>query len=153
MSHKKYDVYIAGSMTGRKVCTVLMERWIACAILEKNDLTYYNPANNEGLEKMKNNSLISNAFDKKRMVQFVKKDLNAVSQCKAVLNISGDLPSEGSTWEMAYAVYHRQIPVHIFAPERKKGAKMTFTNILVDGIHDSLYAAIRAIKKDIKEIQ
>jgi hypothetical protein len=150
MAHK-WDVYIAGSMTNRPVREVLMERAEAKALLACFDLTYYDPAADELLELMDPEAIISNAFDKYRMARFVSKDLNAVSQCRAILNITGDLPSEGSDWEMAFAVYHRQIPVHLVAPLRVSGEKMSFTNILVDGLHNSLAEAIIAVDKALKE--
>lgn len=146
-----YDVYIAGSMTGRKVRDVLFERAEAKALLSVYGLTYYDPAQDEGLEAMDPEAIISNAYDLEKMRTYVKKDLNAVAQSRAVLNISGDLPSEGSSWEMAFAVYSRQIPVFLVAPKRWSGQKMTFTNILVDGIYFSLTDAVVATAKALKE--
>src|SRR5450755_3519108 len=127
-----YDVYIAGAMTHRKIGSVLLERAETKALLSAYGLTYYDPAENEGLEKHEDmNDIISNAFDRPRMEAFVKKDLQAVSQSRSVLNISGDLQSDGTLWEMAFAVFHRFIPVHLVAPQRVSQAKMSFTNILV----------------------
>lgn len=146
-----WDIYLAGSMTGRKVSEVLFERAEAKALLTAYGLSYYDPADGEGLEFMESDAIISNAFDEPRMRSFVKKDLAAVAACKAVLNLTGDKSSDGSSWEMAFAIYHRQIPVHIIAPERLTGAKMGFTNILVDGIHEHLVDAVIAVDKAIKE--
>src|ERR1700719_1010764 len=128
-----WDIYLAGSMTGRKIKEVLKERQEAKILLQQAGLTWHDPSDDENLDNLDPESTISNAFDLPRMEHFVKKDLNAVSQCGCVLNITGDMASEGSLWEMAYAVYHRQIPVYIVAPARKAQAKMTFTNVLVDG--------------------
>ena len=144
--NSKYDVYLAGSMTGRPVGEVRLERAEACAVLSTMGLTWYDPAENEGLERLDPQSLISNAFDRDRMEAFVKKDLAAVAASRAVLHLTGDLASEGSNWEMAYAVWQRQIPVHLVAPLRVLGVKMSFTNILVDGVHENLYFACKAIK-------
>lgn len=151
MKNNSFDVYIAGSMTGRKVRDVLLERAEAKALLACFYLTYYDPAADEMLELMDPDSVISNAYDASRMAKFVSKDLNAVAHCRAVLNITGDLASEGSDWEMAYAVYHRQLPVHLVAPKRLSGAKMSFTNILVDGLHNTLADAIIAVDRTLKE--
>lgn len=146
------DVYIAGAMTGRKVCEVLLERAEAKALLTAYGLTYYDPAEDENLEALPIDSIISNAFDVVKMSSFVSKDLAAVSSCRSVLNITGDIQSDGSSWEMAYAVYYRMIPVHLIAPLRVSGSKMSFTNILVDGLHKSLPDAIVAIDKALKEL-
>lgn len=151
MAH--WDVYIAGSMTGRQISYVLQERYFVRDLLTLYGLTYYDPAESEGLERCNPFTLISNSYNKKRMKKYVSKDLKAVSECRSILNITGDLPSEGSNWEMAYAVWYRHIPVHLVAPLRVKGSKMTFTNILVDGLHKDLMSAIKAIKRDIKENQ
>jgi len=147
----QYSVYIAGSMTGRKIKDVLFERAETKALLSAYGLTWYDPADNEGLEAKNGEDVISNAFDLPRMKSFVSKDLAAVSHSRAVLNINGDLASEGATWEMSFAVYHRFIPVHIVAPKRLSGAKMTFTNVLVDGIHATLNDAIFALNENLKE--
>lgn len=148
-----FDVYLAGSMTGRKVKEVLEERRRAKNLLSANGLSYYDPAENEGLENMDGESVISNSFNKARMLVYVKKDLAMVADSRCVLNITGDLASEGSCWEMAYATFYRQIPVHIVAEMRISGEKMTFTNILVDGIHSSLTDAVIAVDKDLKRGQ
>ena len=145
----QWDVYLAGSMTGRTIAQVLTERSNARHWLDVAGLTYYDPAEDEDLDKLQYNTIISNAFNKKKMKSYVSKDFAAISECKTILNLTGDLPSEGSTWEMAYAVLYRRIPVHLIAPERRKGAKMTFTNILVDGLHKDLKSAIKAIKKEV----
>lgn len=146
-----FDVYIAGAMTGRSIWEVNAERAVAQALLCSMGLTFYDPSDDEGLELKDPDSLITNAFDQTKMKEYVSKDLAAVSNCRAVLNITGDLASDGTNWEMAYAVWQRRIPVHIVAPERLKGAKMSFTNILVDGIHSELYYACEAIRKKLQE--
>jgi hypothetical protein len=147
----QFDIYLAGSMTGRSVGDVLNERAKAKELLKAASLTWYDPADNEGLDKLDKSAIISNAFDKPKMKAFVSKDLNAVSRCRAVLNITGDLPSEGSTWEMAYATFYRLIPVVLVAPERLKGSKMTFTNILVEGMFNTLEEAICHISTALSE--
>jgi len=147
----QYDVYIAGSMTGRLVGEVLAERRFVRGLLDVAGLTYYDPALGEGLERRNPQSTISNAFDQKRMNSFVKKDLGAVAESRAILNINGDMISDGACWEMAYAVFYRHTPVHIVAPKRYTKEKMGFTNILVDGIHKDLGKAIKAVKKAVKE--
>lgn len=146
-----YDVYIAGSMTGRKVKEVLLERAETKALLSAYDLSYYDPAEDEGLEKLDPNWIISNAFDEPQMKKYVSKDLAAVAKSRAVLNITGDMPSDGSSWEMAFAVFHRFIPVHLVAPQRLSKAKMSFTNILVDGLHETLGEAIFVLNEKLKE--
>lgn len=145
------DVYIAGSMTGRKIGSVLLERAETKALLSAYGLTYYDPAENEGLELHEDmNDIISNAFDLPKMTEFVKKDLNAVAHSRAVLNINGDLASEGALWEQAFATYHRFIPVVIVAPLRCTGEKMTFTNVLVTKMVPTLQEAVFYISELLK---
>lgn len=147
----QYDVYIAGAMTGRTVESVICERAWAKVYLKYAGLTYYDPAEDEGLQKCSFDAVISTAFNKRRMRRFVSKDLAAVAESRCILNLTGDMHSDGTAWEMSYAVWYRQIPVHLVAPLRNTGEKMGFTNILVDGVHKDLASAIRAIKKSLKE--
>lgn len=152
MDNKTYDVYLAGSMTGRKIGSVLLERAEAKALLSAYGLSVYDPADNEGLEQHEDmNDIISNAFDLPKMTEFVKKDLNAVTHSRAVLNINGDMSSEGALWEMAFATYHRFIPVYLVSPQRVTQAKMTFTNVLVTGMYETLQEAIFALSEKLKE--
>jgi len=145
----QYDVYLAGAMTGRKVSEVLKERYIAHGLLRKAGLTFYCPAADEELEGFKPGHIISTAYNKEKMDWYVKKDLGAVAASRSVLNINGDRMSDGAAWEMAFAVYHRQIPVYIVAPERSVGLKMGFTNILVDGIFPTVEEAVKALKEKL----
>jgi hypothetical protein len=142
-----FDVYLAGSMTGRKIKDVLQERANAHYILKAYGLTYYDPASDEGLENLDPNTVICNAFDRPQMEKFVKKDLAAIAQCKALLNITGDLPSEGTDWEMAYATFYRIIPIVLVAPKRHSGARMSFTNILVNGCFETLEEAVQEVQR------
>jgi nucleoside 2-deoxyribosyltransferase len=147
---RTYDVYLAGAMTGRKISEVLKERYKAHGLLRKAGLTFYCPAADEELEGYKPSHIISTAYDKRKMDWFVKKDLAAVAASRSVLNLNGDRISDGAAWEMAFAVYHRQIPVYIVAPERSIGLKMGFTNILVDGIFTTQEEAIKALAKELQ---
>lgn len=146
-----HDIYLAGAMTGRRIRDVLLERAEAKALLSAYGLSWYDPADDEGLEDMDQEAFISNAFDKDRMKKYVSKDLLAVSQSRAVLNLTGDMASDGTAWEQAYAIFHRFIPVHLVAPIRLSGSKMGFTNILVDGLHENLQEAIFALNEKLKE--
>lgn len=145
-----YDVYVAGAMTGRKVSEVLKERYYAHGLLRKAGLTFYCPAADEELEGYKPDHVISTAYNKSKMVWYVKKDLAAVAASRSVLNLNGDRMSDGAAWEMAFAIYHRQIPVYIVAPERATGLKMGFTNILVDGIFTNAEEAVKALRKELR---
>lgn len=147
----KYAVYLAGAMTGRKVRDVLRERDEAKKLLLAYGLSWYDPADDEGLETLDQDSIISNAFDKPKMKAFVSKDLAAVASSACVLNINGDMASEGALWEAAFAVFHRFIPVYLVAPLRVDGEKMTFTNILVDGLYNNVNEAIFALNEKLKE--
>ena len=146
-----YDVYIAGSMTGRKIQDILFERAETKALLSAYGLSWYDPAEGEGLEEQDSNAVVSNAFDFPKMESFVKKDLAAVAASRSVLNINGDMSSEGALWEMAFATYYRFIPVFLVAPLRVSGAKMTFTNVLATAMYGTLQEAVFALNEKLKE--
>lgn len=147
----KYDVYIAGAMTGRKVGDVLAEREQAKVLLSAYGLTHYCPADDEGLEGLPYDTIISNAFDRPKMHKYVTKDLAAVAESRSVLHLNGDMSSDGCSWEMAFAVFHRFIPVFLVSPLRVSGEKMSFTNILVDGMYNNLQEAVFALNETLKE--
>ena len=146
-----YNVYLAGAMSGRNLDEVLREREQAKKLLREQGLTFYDPASDEDLNEVSKKGWINNNFNKSRMEWYVKKDLKAVSQCDCVLNITGDLMSDGCAWEMAFAVYARQLPVYIVAPLRKSRKKMGFTNILVDGIFNTVEEAVCHISNKVLE--
>jgi hypothetical protein len=147
----RYDIYICLAMTGRKVREVLLDCAETKALLSAYGLSFYCPADDEGLEKLDPESVISNAFDEERMRRYVTKDLAAVGNSRALLNVTGDRQSDGCLWEMAFATFHRFIPVHIVAPQRVTKAKMSFTNILVDRCHETLGEAVFALSEKLKE--
>jgi Domain of unknown function (DUF4406) len=140
-----FDVYIAGGMTGRRVGQVLLERATAKAMMKLAGLTWYDPAEDEGLEKFDDGHVITTAFNFFTMKSYASKDFKALTQCRSVLNLTGDIQSDGAGWEMAYAVWQRQIPVVMVAPKRHSGELMGFTNIMVDKICPTLPEAIKEI--------
>jgi hypothetical protein len=139
------DVYLCGAMTGRPVVYVLKERRLAKELLIQAGLTYYDPAEDEHIEDFKDAHIITTAFDFFTMKSYASKDFKALTQCRSVLNLTGDIQSDGSGWEQAYAVWQRQIPVVIVAPKRFSGELMGFTNIMVDKICPTLPDAIKEI--------
>jgi nucleoside 2-deoxyribosyltransferase len=147
-----YDVYLAGAMTGRKVKDVLAERHHAHQVLRDAGLTYYCPAADEGLEILDQDAVISTSYDFDKMKAYVKKDLAAVAASRAVIHLSGDRISDGAIWEMGFAVYHRQIPVILVAPNRQMGKTMGFSNVLADAICYNVEEAVIELKKRLEAI-
>lgn len=146
----QYHVYLAGAMGGCFVNDVIETREYAKGLLRKAGLTYYDPAEDEGLVPQRN-SIISLYYSKVKMLRFVEKDLAAVAESRCILNLTGDRVSDGVTWEMAYATFYRQIPVYCVAPQRAKGELMGFTNILSDKLFKDIESAVRFIKKDLQK--
>lgn len=144
----QYQVYIAGAMGGRRVSEVLAERRWARAWLNVKGLSFYDPAQDEGLDKLHPNCIISLKYSKAKMKRFVNKDLAAVAESKYVLNLTGDRISDGTAWEMAYATFYRLLPVYCVAPKRANGELMGFTNILSTHLFDTIKAAVCAIAKE-----
>lgn len=146
----QFDIYLAGAMGGRTVHDVWNERCIARICCEKLGLTYYDPAEDEGVYKWPKNQIISTEYSRAKMQKFVSKDLTNVSECRAVLNLTGDRLSDGTAWEMAYAAFYRHIPVYVVSPRRKSGELMGFTNILADKLFKDTYSALKYIKVSLE---
>lgn len=142
-----FDIYVAGSMTGRKISEVLKERQKARELLELNGLTYYDPAVSEGLELLSQNSVISNAFDASSMDFFIKKDFEAVHNSRCLLNLTGDLSSDGTGWEMAEMKRVLKRPVIVIGTNMFSGLRMNFTARCVDRVCPDIHSAIKAVKE------
>jgi nucleoside 2-deoxyribosyltransferase len=128
MKKNKRRVYLAGSMAARPVWEVLLERLIARRECSFVGLASYDPAKNE-LEHLDRRCRISSSYNIKTMKNFVRKDEAALDRCQAVLVITGDRSSDGTSWEMARAYYHLNIPIVVVSDRRRKGKLMGFTNI------------------------
>lgn len=126
---KRFDVYIAGAMHGRKVRDVLIERARAKDALWHLGISYYDPADDEGLHKRGPESIIDLRPSYTTMTHFVEKDEKHLSQCKNLLVLTGDKSSSGTGWEMAMAHYALKIPIVIVAPKMAAGRLMNFTTV------------------------
>lgn len=138
----KYSVYIAGAMHNRYVGEVLAERDRAKRYCETYDLTYYDPAESEGLENLEGESLIDIAPSIELMEEYVLKDEHNLDKCRALLVLTGDTNSAGVLWECARAYYLLNIPIFLVAPKMSRLELVNFTTIKADFICASQEEAI-----------
>lgn len=124
-----HDVYIGGAMGGRLVSEVLAERMAAKTLLREAGLSYYDPAEDEGLQAMPIHSRISLNYTLAKMEQFVKKDDFNVDHSRIFLNLTGDMKSDGTSWEMGRAFYLNRSPIIMVSPLRAEKQLIQFSNI------------------------
>lgn len=132
-------VYLAGKMGGRLGHEVLHERVYATKVCKDADIEVIDPARNENIDPTKPVDL---NMDYMTMKAFVAKDENAIRHCDALLVLTGDTPSEGTSWEMGLAHFELHIPVIVVSPRRVKGELMGFTNIKADAIFGTVEEAV-----------
>ncbi len=138
-------VYLAGAMGSRPIKDVLSERAAAKAACIENGLSYYDPADSEGLESENPNTDIPINYDVLTMAHFVSKDESALDTCDVLLHLTGDRFSDGSSWEMARAYYKLKIPIVLVSPERFQKRLMGFTNIKANAIFPTVEEAAQFI--------
>lgn len=139
----RFKVYLAGKMGGRPSSEVLAERDRAIAACEARNLAYIDPAFNEGLQDTLAPVDLQSTY--LTMKNYVAKDEYAISQCQALLVLTGDTPSDGTGWEMGLAHFKLHIPVVMVAPKRASGQLMGFGNIKADAIFATVEEAVEFI--------
>jgi len=139
---KAYDVYLGGAMGGRLVSDVLAERAEAAMYCRSAGLTYYDPAEDEGLNFMEPTSLIPTNYNLAQMDQFVRKDDEAIDQARMFVNLTGDRVSDGTGWEMGRAYYQNRSKVILVAPQRYSLTLVGFSNIKAFYVARSIREAI-----------
>ena len=143
-------VYMAGTMAGRLIKSVLKERKKANKLLRKHGLIPYDPA--AGEEKYwKSSKKIPWAYAKNVMLKFVKNDFALVDACGAVLVLTGDVASDGTWHEMIRAKAKRKI-IAIVAPKRASGKKMGFTTVLYP-CFSTVEEAVDYIAKEARRVK
>lgn len=140
---RPFRVYLAGKMGGRPGCDVLVERRRAKEACAGADLKCVDPA--EGEIVPHDATPIDLRLDYVTMKNFVAKDEYAIRTCNALLVLTGDMPSEGTGWEMGLAHFELGIPVVLVAPKRVAGELMGFSNIKADAIFSTVEEAAEFI--------
>lgn len=141
----KWDVYLAGAMHGRRVGDVLMERTLAKAFCKLYGLTYYCPAEDEGLNLLPRDAIIDLKPNLERMKWYVEKDDRHLDQCRVLLVLTGDRASSGTAWEMARMFYKCKRPIILVAPKMDRGELTNFTTIKSERIRPTQELAIHSI--------
>lgn len=145
--HVSFRTYLSGSMANRLVEHVTAERHLAINLCAKAGMYAVDPADSEQkLWKPGKKAKISTKFPPKVMQAFVRRDKYLIRHCDALLVMTGDTPSDGTWWEMAYA-HQIGIPIIMIAPKRQSGQIMGWSNFLVDDLVSDLTTAIRLIKR------
>ncbi len=147
----KYDLYIAGAMHGRSVGEVLRERAIAKFFCKAHKLSYYDPAADEGLDKLNKNAIIDSKPNLKLMRHYVKKDDSHLDRCYYLLVLTGDISSSGTAWEMGRTYYKNRRPIILVSPKQHMGSLVNFTTVKATKIYPSIFDAVLAIAKDKKK--
>ena len=142
-----FRIYLSGSMAGRSPDQVKAERDHASEQFKKAGMMAVDPgAAEKKLWKKGKKARIALKFPRPIIDAFVKEDLWLIRRCDALLVMTGDTPSDGTWWEMAYAE-KIEIPIVMIAPRRAYGELVGWSNIKVKYIVDDLPSAIRLIKK------
>lgn len=141
------SVYICGSMAGRLGADVQWERALVSTLLKRAGFIPHDPARNENIVADKH---ISSALPIDNMADYVVRDLSLLSKSDALILLTGDFPTDGSWWEMAYATLSYKIPVVVVSPLRVKSEIVGFTNVLIDHIYKTPEEAIDALKSLLK---
>lgn len=142
---KRYDVYLALGMHGRTVGEVLLQTSLAKSFCTQYGLSYYSPADDEGLEGLPLSHIIDLKPNMATMCGYVEKDEKHLSQCRSLLVLTGDKCSSGTMWEQALAFYKLKIPIILVAPKMAQGKLVNFTTVKADFITHTQEEAIQLI--------
>jgi len=142
-------VYLAGKMQGRSGLEVIEERARASNACRVYGVEYFDPAENEDVPT--DGSLIDLKTDFVTMKNYVAKDFAAVTTCDVLLVLTGDIPSDGTLWEMGWA-HSRNIPVVLVAPKRCSGELMSFSSILADAMFPTVEEAVKFIDQNYRPV-
>jgi hypothetical protein len=146
-------VYLSGKMSNRYVEDVKSERKRATDELSKYGIKAVDPAAAEAaLWGSHKKARISTKFNRRIMTAMVDKDLFLIRRSDALLYLTGDVVSEGSLLEVAFA-QQIKIPVIMVAPERYYERWMGWVNIFVPKDHTfiDIKSAVRFINRKYKK--
>lgn len=144
-----FTVYLAGAMGGRLGQEVLDERAAARKACEDAGLEVIDPAEHEDIDPLK---MVDLRMSLVTMKNFVAKDEFAIRQSNALLVLTGDRVSDGTSWEMGLAHYELHIPVVLVAPKRAASELVGFSNIKADAIFSTVEDAAEFIACNFAEV-
>jgi hypothetical protein len=139
----RYDVYLAGAITGENSRAVILQRQEAKKLCQKYGLTYYDPAEHEHVGCKKT---VDTRPTPQRIRWYVPRDNKAVDQSRSLLNLTGHIPSIGVGWEMGRMKHRNKRPVVAVMPLDKAN----FTLVEATKICATQLAAFRYLKRRIK---
>lgn len=128
---KIYKVYMAGSMEGRTYESLFYEHYYVRSELIKLGLDVFDPLLKEDHKPGK---LVGLKHCGMNPLTVYKQDLTAVEKASIVFWITGDIPSEGSVTEIAWAgcmnrFFKRQKLILIVSPKRFSKKMNHFANM------------------------
>ncbi len=136
----KYDVYLAGAITGENPHSVVLQRQKAKKLCRKYGLVYYDPAEHEHVGSKQ-------TVDTKPTVQrirwYVPRDNKAIDQSRSLLNLTGHISSVGVGWEMGRMKHKNKRPVVAVMPLDKAN----FTLVEATKVCATQLAAFRYLKR------
>jgi len=141
----RYDVYIAGAMHGRMGFEVLDERDLAKYYCRLFGLTYYDPAEDEKIDRFK---IVDANPNLELMRHYVEKDERNLDKCRGMLVLTGDKSTSGTAWEMARMYYKNCRPIVAVAPRIAKGQLTNFTAVKIYA-YETIREAVLELQKRI----
>lgn len=139
-------IYLAGSMAGRITKEVIAERKRASKLCRQFGMAPLDPGFTEA--KDWTGYRISDSMSKKKMENYVKKDLRLIRRSDGLIKLTGDKASDGTDYEKDYAKFIG-LPVAIVAPERCRGKLMGFSNVLFPCFF-TMKQAFKYLKKELR---
>ena len=140
-------VYLSGSMAGRPAEQVRADRQLATRLMAKAGIHAVDPgASEKKLWKKGKKYKITFKFPVKIMKAFVDQDLWLIRHSDALLVMTGDNPSDGTWWELAYAKFIG-LPVIMISPKRVNGEIVGWSNIMANDLVSDIKGAIKLIKR------
>lgn len=134
-------------MHGRLGQDVISERAQAVSLCKAFGLAVYDPASDENI---KGNRIIDSKPNKRLMAHYVQKDDKHVDKSRALLVLTGDRSSAGTSWEMGRMFYRNHRPIAIVAPRMYDGSLTNFTTIKATRIFATQKQAIKWLRKRLK---
>ena len=105
-------------------------------------MSYYDPAADEGLDKLNKNAIIDSKPNLKLMRHYVKKDDSHLDRCYYLLVLTGDISSSGTAWEMGRHSYKNRRPIILVSPKQYMGSLVNFTTVKATKIYPSIFEAV-----------
>lgn len=139
------QVYLAGGMMGRSKKTVVAQRKRATTLLTQAGFTVFDPVSVEK-EAASTSGIFPRDHSIDTMRDIVQTEKAAIQHCDAMIVLTGDLVSEGSFTEMAYALYACKIPVILVSKLRACGKLVNWGNIEATVVVPSLTQAVKALQ-------